>query len=210
MNSQILYTNNGSLEKQIRSKKIIPYMVYPNEKFKVNKWYYNQFYNEIFKVLEVKYNEDGSLDYANIMTDSNNYSMISTDICYSEDYAISRDRRSIYKMNIINYNESFTGAEIIYWFFMNDINAFNKKYHGFWKYVDRYSLHRISDRERYYVKAQLIGNKYVNCTMERDNTAEIHTKIILGKIKDSESDKFMAELKKKDMKRMKKKHKRDL
>ena len=206
MNNTITYTNDGSLEKQIRQKKIIPYMVFPNEKFKTNKWYYSFFYNSIFKVLDHKYNKDGSLDYAYTMSDDGNYALISTDIDSLEDYSVSRDRRSIYKLDIVNHVESFTGAEIIYWFFMNDIDALNIKYQGFWKYVDRYSIDRVSDRDRYYVRAKLIGNKYMDCQIIKDTSKQEKERIIMSKIFDKEATKYMANLKKKDVKRMQERH----
>ena len=210
MNNTISYTNDGSLEKQIRQKKIIPYMVFPNEKFKTNKWYYSFYYNNVFKVLEHSYARNGLLEYAYIMTDDGNYSVISTDICSTEDYSISRDRRSIYKLDIVNHPESFTGAEIVYWFFMNDIDSFNIKYQEFWKYVDRYSADRISDIDRYYVKAKLIGNKYVDCQIIKDTRKKDKERIIMSKIYDKEAHKYMAELKKKDIKRMQEIHEKDI
>lgn len=206
MNNTITYTNDGSLEKQIRQKKIIPYMVFPNEKFKTNKWYYSFFYNTIFKVLDHKYNKDGSLDYAYTMSDDGNYALITTDIDSLEDYSVSRDRRSIYKLNIINYDESFTGAEIVYWFFMNNIDSLNIKYQGFWKFIDRYSIYRISDRDRYFVRAKLIGDKYVDCQIIKDNSKAERERIIMSKIFDREANKYMASLKKKDIKRMQDKY----
>lgn len=210
MNNTISYTIDGSLEKQIRLKKIIPYMVFPNERFKTNKWYYSYYYNNIFKVLDCCYTKNGILEYAYIMSDDGNYSMISTDICSTEDYCISRDRRSIYKIDIVNYPESFTGAEIVYWFFINNISSFDIKYQGFWKYIDRYSIDRVSDRDRYYIKAKLIGNKYTDCQIIKDTSKQDKERIIMSKIHDKEAYKYMAELKKKDIKRMQTIHEKDI
>lgn len=202
MNNKITYTNDGSLEKQIRLKKIIPYMIFPNEKFRTNKWYYSYFYNIVFKVLDHSYSKDGTLEYAQIMTDDGNYSIISTDICASEDYSVYRDRRSIYKIDIINHTESFTGAEIIYWFFMNNIDGLNIKYQEFWKYIDRYSTDRVSDRDRYFIRAKLIGNKYTDCNLIKDISKKEKERAIMSKMFDKDATKYMADLKKKDIKRM--------
>ena len=38
---KINYTLDGRLESQIKIKKIIPYRLFPNERFKENRWYYN-------------------------------------------------------------------------------------------------------------------------------------------------------------------------
>ena len=78
----------------------------------------------------------------------------------------------------------------------------NIKYQGFWKYVDRYSIDRVSDRDRYYVKAKLIGNKYMDCQIIKDNSKQEKERIIMSKIFDKEAVKYMASLKKKDIKRM--------
>ena len=48
----------------------------------------------------------------------------------------------VYKDNIVNSDKFYSGAEIVYWFFMNNINCSNEKYNGFWKYVDTHSAHR--------------------------------------------------------------------
>lgn len=208
MNSKILYSNNGKLEKQIRSKKIIPYRIFPNEDYKLNKWYYSFFYNTVFKVLELQYN-DGKLEYAYTISDDGNSSMICTDLDANEDYSISRDKRCIYKLDIINHDESFTGAEIIYWFFINNITIFNTKYAKFWKYVDRYSLNRISDRERYFIKGDLVDGRYVNCEVIKDTSKQEYNRIMKDKIYKIESDRFMNELKEKDLDRIKEIHQND-
>jgi len=203
MNNSIMYTNNGSLEKHVRSKKVIPYMIYPNDVFKKGKWYYSLYYNNIFKILDLQY-KNGELDNATIVTDDGNYGVISTDLDFQEDYAISRDRRNIYKMNIVNHEESFTGAEIIYWFFVNNIDIFNKKYQGFWKYVDRYSLDRVVDRERYFVKGLMVAGHYINCEIIKDISRKTYSKSDMKK-----DNKFMEELKEKDIHRIQELHKEE-
>ena len=202
---KINYSLDGRMEKLIKQKNIIPYRVFPNEKYKANRWYYSYFYNEIFKVEEVSYNEDGSLSGAYIKSDENTHSYITTELDI-DDYAVYKDRRNIRSMNIINHEESFTGAEIIYWFFMNDITALDPKYEGFWKYIDRYSIDRINDRSRYFVRAKLIGNKYTDCKLEIDDALARKVKQMSDKIHKVSSDKFMAELKYNDMRRMSEKH----
>lgn len=198
MNNKILYTNNGSLEKQVRSKKVIPYIVYPTDVYRKNKWYFSLYYNIIFKILDLEY-KDGRLESAYIVSDDCNYSMICTDLDSNEDYSISRDRRSIYKMDIINHQESFTGAEIVYWFFMNDIDIFNEKYSEFWKYVDRYSKDRVVDRQRYFLRAKLLGGKYVDCKLIKDLRVKNTSMDIVFH---NYTNEYMGLLKEKDMNRI--------
>jgi hypothetical protein len=210
MNKKITYTANGSLEKQIKLKKIIPYYLFPNEKYKVNKWYYSFYYNIIFKVTEVNYKKDGELEYAFTKTDDNNYSMISTDIDSTEDFAIYHDKKAIYKKEIINSEESYTGAEIVYWFFINDIDCFNKRYQGFWKYVDRYSKYRISDRDKYFIKARIFNGVYVDCKLIKDISSITQSQKIIKASHGNSDEQYMKNLKDHDMKRMHELHKKDI
>lgn len=209
MNKKITYTSNGSLEKQIKSKKIIPYLLYPNERYKLNKWYYSFYYNSIFKITEVEYTERGELDYALTKTDDGNFNHISTELDFLEDYAIYYDRRKICDMNIINNPESFTGAEIVYWFFVHDIDCFNLKYQGFWKYIDRYSKYRIADRDRYFIKAKILNDNYVDCSMIKDISYISHNQKVIQRAHGNSDNLYMKKLKEKDMRRMSEIHKND-
>lgn len=204
---KINYSLDGRLENHIKYKKIIPYRLFPNERYIKDRWYYSYYYNNIFKIEEVRYNRNGSIDHAYIKTDDENFAYISTDIDADYDYAIYRDRRGICNMDIINNPESFTGAEIVYWFFMNNIDSTNLKYQEFWKFVDRYSLDRINDRCRYFIRGKLIGNKYLDCRVDRDTQTVDKAKRMEEKLHKLSSDKFMAELKNNDMKRMNERYK---
>ena len=103
MDKTITYSNiNSQIDERIKNKKVIPYSIYPGEKFKKGKWYYSSYYDSFFKVLEVEY-KDGELEYAQIKSDNNRYSSIATDIC-TEDYMIINDRKGIYKSYIFNSN----------------------------------------------------------------------------------------------------------
>ena len=53
MRYNIVYSSHGSLEKIIKRKKIIPYKLFPYEKLVKGKWYYDNRFNNIFKIVEV-------------------------------------------------------------------------------------------------------------------------------------------------------------
>lgn len=152
MIKEIFYSGNKRFMDKIRKEKIIPYRVTPRVKYEANKWYYNDYWRQCFKIISVGYTNAGFLDEAYIKWDDGNYGLICTDldIC---DFRLEKDRNKIYKDNIVNSDKFYSGAEIVYWFFMNNINCSNEKYNGFWKYVDTHSAHRLSDTTRYKVKA---------------------------------------------------------
>lgn len=178
MNKTITYSNiNSQIDERIKKKKVIPYSIYPGEKYIKGKWYYSSYYDMFFRVLDLKY-QDGELLYAYIQSDNNRYSSIATELC-TDDYMISSDRKNIYRSYIFNSNIPYTGAEIRYWFFMHDINSFNPKYAEFWKYVDQYSLERLDERKKYkcYASIDLNGN-LTNCRVK-----EYTTDIVAGKEK---------------------------
>ena len=168
MRNIIVYSYDNSLERLIKRKRIIPYQVNPGDKFIKGKWYYDTYYNSLFKVTEVKYNTGNILDYAITKSDEGYSSYITTPLSPYEDYIIDFDTKDIATMNIINSERSFTGAEIRYWFFMNDINCFDPKYKYFWTYVDTYSNNKVADKQKYFLYAGLKNNVYTKCRVIRD------------------------------------------
>lgn len=168
MRNVIVYSFDNSLEKLIKRKKIIPYQVNPGDKLLRGKWYYDIYYSSLFKVLEVKYKAGGVLDYAITKSDEGYNSYISTQLTPYEDYIIDFDRNGLSEEMIINSEKSYTGAEIRYWFFMNDINCFDPKYRLFWTYVDTYSKNRVADKQKYFLYAVLKNNVYSHCRVVKD------------------------------------------
>ena len=168
MRNIIVYSYDNSLERLIKRKRIIPYQVNPGDKFIKGKWYYDTYYNSLFKVTEVKYNTGNILDYAITKSDEGYSSYITTPLSPYEDYIIDFDTKDIATMNIINSERSFTGAEIRYWFFMNDINCFDPKYKYFWTYVDTYSNNKVADKQKYFLYAGLKNNVYTKCRVIKD------------------------------------------
>ena len=179
MNKRISYNSeflDSRFEKEIRSNKYIPYRVLPREKYKRGSMYYINFEDLYLKILDVKY-KNNIIEFVYAKTiDNNFYQYLVSDLTIN-DYRIEKDSKFIYKRNIINDGHQYTGAEIIYWFFINDIDCFNEKYAGFWKFVDSYSAHRIADNNKYIIKADIDNNgNYYNCIIARQNPRTRHKK----------------------------------
>ena len=170
MIKSIIYTTSDITNNKIRRRNLIPYRITSkNIKYETNRWYYNAYWNQIMKVTSVKYNDNGELEQCFVMWEDDLFGMICTDLDVNYDYKLEYDRKKIYKQDIINSTQVFTGAEIIYWFFINGITYDNKKYKGFWKYVDLFSDHRLSDYNKYVISATYLEDKdiYVNCKVKR-------------------------------------------
>ena len=168
MRNIIVYSFDNSLEKLIRRKQLIPYQCTPGDRFMRGKWYYDSYYSSLFKVIDVKYKSGNVLDYAITKSDEGYNSYITTPLS-SEDFIIDFDKSGLVKENIINSEKSYTGAEIRYWFFMNNIDCFNTKYRYFWTYVDTFSNNRISDKQKYFLYAGMRNDEYIHCRVIKDN-----------------------------------------
>lgn len=167
MNKTISISPNVRIEEKIRLKHMIPYRVSPSVKYENGNWYYSDYWRQTFRVIDAKYNRYGVLKDAYIRWDDGNYGLICADLDFT-DLKLERDEKEIYKMkDIVNSDQVFTGAEIVYWFFMNNIDCFNRKYKGFWKFVDRFSAHRIADFSKYMITAELNNGKYVGCKITK-------------------------------------------
>lgn len=167
---EIIYggLNCKSLNEKIRKNHYIPYRILTSDtKYEVNKRYFNAYWGSTFKVISVTYNDHGILEDCYIRWDDGNYGLICTDLDIAADLKLEYDYSKIYETDIINSGRDFSGAEIIYWFFMNKINCFNTKYNGFWKFVDNYSDYRISDYSRYKIIGSLENDIYKNCKILR-------------------------------------------
>jgi hypothetical protein len=196
MRNDIIYTRTENLERMIRSKKIIPYQIRPNDKYIKGKWYYNFEFGEIFKVLEVEYIHGVVLDHVCTKSLDNHYSYLCTDLS-TEDYQIAFDSNEIYKQNIFEEKRTYTGAEIRYWFFMNNIHGFDKKYSVFWDYVDTFSKRRLKDTSRYIIKSKIENGIYTEAKI-----IKIPEKNKECTKNDKNYIKFMKDLKDQNMKSM--------
>lgn len=167
---------NKKLEDLIRKKHLVPYSLNRRDRYEKGKYYYSEFSGMTFKVLFVKYYDSGELEGAEVKYENGLHAYICTDIDPGYDYRVEKDFKKICNENIVNDGKVYTGAEIRYWFFMNDIDCFNSIYKGFWNLVDTYSTRRIIDNNRYVVVADIsVTGKYHNCKIikvEKESSGE--------------------------------------
>ena len=109
----------------------------------------------------------GELEGAEIRYEDNMHAYMCTNIDPGYDYRTELDFNEIYKRsNIINDGNIYTGAEIKYWFFMRNINCFNRKYKDYWHWVDSYSMDQIADNKNYIITGDINHmGKYHNCNI---------------------------------------------
>jgi hypothetical protein len=160
---------NKKLEEIVKSKHVIPYSLGKRDKYEKGNYYFSGFYGKVFRVLFVKYYNTGELEGAEIKHSDGLHAYMCTDIDPDYDYRMIKDDNNLSdKSSIINDGKIYTGAEIKYWFFMNNIDCFNRKFKGFWKYLDTYSDKVIDDNARYMMTADTnhLGN-YINCKLIR-------------------------------------------
>jgi hypothetical protein len=188
----------------IKQKGVIPHKIYPGEKLLRNHFYYDYTWNKIYRVISVEYN-NGAFIGAYIKNDDNTYAWIADHPHPDYDYYITYDKLNLFKQNIINTHKAYTGAEIRYWFFRNDIDISNKKYYKFWKYVSQSGEDAIDDKFLYelYGKLDNKGN-YVKCRVER---VFEHKQNVLTNEEIEYNKKYWEYLKKRDQTRFRKKMK---
>lgn len=167
MGSTILYSPiNSYIESKIKIRHLIPYKTDHSSKYKVSKNYYSCYWNMCFKVLAVKYVDD--FLEVEVKWDDGCYGMMCTDISPGEDYLLMKDYKKLYqKRTIINTDEIFTGAEIVYWFYIHGASIFNNKYKGFWEYIDNFSNNRIHDYNQYKVYGTYRHGVWKKCKIKR-------------------------------------------
>jgi hypothetical protein len=169
MNSIIRYTEHKKIDNEFKKYHLIPYRVIRETRYERKGYYYSEYWGSIFKVISVDYdNETGELQGAYIRYENGYCGMLCTELDIN-DYRLIKDTKSLHNTNIINSGEPYSGAEIVYWFFINKITGLNPIYRGFWKFVDINSAHRISDTANYIVTAEINPKNgcYVGCKMKR-------------------------------------------
>lgn len=170
---KVITYGNKKLDQYVEERHIIPYSLSPKDRFEKNNYYFIDFNGKIIKVLFVKYYRSGELEGLEVKYNNNMHSYICTDIDPGYDYLLKKDYNDLFKKDIINDGLIHTGAEIKYWFFMNKISCFDKKYRGFWKLVDPYSPRCISDYNKYFLTADIDSDVYFNCRIFKINDTGI-------------------------------------
>lgn len=163
MASQVIYSSEKDLKSKIELRHFIPYRVDHNSKYEANRAYYNAYWGQAFRVIDVSYDKNGFLDNATVRWDDGCYGLFCTELSPG-DYILRKDHKEIYKESeIVNTDKVYTGAEIAYWFYTHKINQFNPRYKSFWEWIDLYSHRRIQDWTRY----QLYGKEMSDGSFEQ-------------------------------------------
>lgn len=137
------------LEDIMKKNHYIPRQLHYGEHFKLYHRYFNAYTEELFKVIEIL-NIDNDLYYI-IHVDDNYSSAIPEPSSTEINYEILKDYYDIVNQSIINSDKSFTGAEIKYWFVVNEIDL-SDDYYGYKKYFDKSYKYFILDSRHYYVR----------------------------------------------------------
>lgn len=162
----IVYSDSKILDHAIKVRHYIPYHIKENEKYRENKNYFNYYWNMCFKVVEAHYKSNNELEYIYVKCRDHTYHVISSDLYY-QDYLLIKDIKKIYEEDIINSTKIYTGAEIIYWFYINKIDLEDKKFCGFSKFVSSKSNFRLSDENKYKISASIKNDIYTDIIIKR-------------------------------------------
>lgn len=135
------------LEKYIKKYKVIPRKIKSNERLKLYHKYWLPYYDGPCKVLDIF--NIGPVEYYFIRF-SNRYTAINS-YPIKEGYELFNDYDNLYSKNIINDNNSYTGAEIKYWFTINKTNITKNAYKNYYTYLDPSSNKLLSDNKYYKV-----------------------------------------------------------
>lgn len=136
------------LEEYIRKNKYIPRKVRDNEHLKLYHRYWLEDYNEVVKVDDIFITR--SIEYYSIICKSMVSCIPAPVPKYT--YELLHNKERIEKVDLINSEKSYTGAEIKYWFLMNNIDLeFGSQYAGFWSFLNPYSKTLLIDNKFYYV-----------------------------------------------------------
>ena len=136
------------LEEYIRKNKYIPRKVRDNEHLKLYHRYWLEDYNEVVKVDDIFITR--SIEYYSIICKSMVSCIPAPVPKYT--YELLHNKECIEKVDLINSEKSYTGAEIKYWFLMNNIDLESgSQYSGFWSFLNPCSNNLLIDNKFYYV-----------------------------------------------------------
>lgn len=162
------------LDQYVKSNNYIPYRLHPNARYRNNCYYWSNYDDMQFKVEEVQYDFYTSpkpiLDHVIIRYQDGFRAWSCTDLSIL-DFRLEKDKYDIKDKDIINSKLSFSGGEIEYWFFIHDIQFYDK-YKGFWKYIDPNSESRIDPNKFYFIVAEERYGNFVGIKFILDTTQE--------------------------------------
>lgn len=132
----------------IKSFKYIPRKVKSEEHLKIYHRYWLEDFNEVVKVIDL-FLLDG-VEYYCIKY--NNMNACISGPIPDGTYELLHNKDNIEEKDMINSSESFTGAEIKYWFLYNEIDmSTSSKYSGFWSFLNPESNNLLIDNKYYFV-----------------------------------------------------------
>ncbi len=153
------------LEGYVKSSRYIPRKIRENEHLKMYHRYWLEDYNEVAKVDDIFI--ENHTEYYSIKYNSM-YGCISNPVSVGT-YELLHNRDEIEKLNIINNSKSYTGAEIKYWFLINNIDiSANSQYAGFWSFLCQNSNNILIDNKYYFVSYN--KNRRQKCQMILDRS----------------------------------------
>ena len=153
------------LESYIRRNKYIPRKIRENEHLKLYHKYWLEDYDDVIKIDEIF--EVNKTKYYTIK-----YKTMTG--CISDPvskltYELLHNKENLEKLNIINSDISYTGAEIKYWFIINNINIESgSKYSGFWSFLNPASKNLLIDNKFYFVSYN--SNRKQKCQIILDKS----------------------------------------
>lgn len=168
-----LYNNLHSF---IRKKHYIPYKILSTDtKFKEGNRYYIAYYRQTMKVISIEYDKYSIMTYCYVKWDDGNYGAYCSNLAIFDDYLMDMDSESLYKEeDIINSPNIYTGAEIKYWLFMNNVTATSTKYGKIWEELDKVLSIPDNDYNKYKISGTLNENcEYETVKLSRINTSKI-------------------------------------
>lgn len=134
-------------EKEIQENKFIPRKIRNNEILKVFHRYWIPYYEGICKIMDIT--DYDNKKYYHIKFGNNMFAVNQHPLNCEGIYELLHNRDNIDQKNIINDLNSYTGAEIKFWFTVNKINFNKEKYKGFWNFF--YSDNILIDNKYYFV-----------------------------------------------------------
>lgn len=157
------------LEELLEGTNYIPRKLKLGENLKQYHRYWSSFFDVFFKVMQIYHVE--KTEYYSVKFPNLLFGEISFPVDYNYMYELMVDYHNIKDIeNIINHSESFTGAEIRYWFYINKINLNDPKYRAFYPFLNPESKSGILDDKHYFICATQINNAYTNCKVKIDKS----------------------------------------